>query len=235
MSLRIATYNVHGGVGLDRRYDIDRIARVIVELDAEVIGLQELQSHGNDNMLEILQRATSMSAIAATTFRSKFGDFGNGLLTRLPIVARGCIDLNFGRREPRNAIDATLDCHGTPLQIICTHLGLRASERREQLRRLIAAIGQRPEIPTVLMGDINDWSPSHRIDRALHEHFGKSPARGTFPSLFPLLALDRLWVTPPSTLTRVSAHRSRIARLASDHLPLIAQLELRPPEPSHTK
>ena len=226
MLLRVATYNVHGGVGLDRRYDLDRIARVIAELDADVIGLQELQSRGSDNMLEILQRATNMGAIAAPTFRSTFGDFGNGVLTRLPIVARDCIDLSFGRREPRNAIDATLDCNGTPLRIICTHLGLRASERHEQLRRLIAAIGHHQKIPTVLLGDFNDWLPSQRVVRALDDHFGKPPTLGTFPSLCPVFALDRVWASAQSTLVNVHVHRSRSARVASDHLPLIAQLEL---------
>ena len=234
MLLRIATYNVHGGVGLDRRYDPARIARVIAELDVDVIALQELQSRADSNMLDILRRATSMYAVAATTFHTKFGDFGNGLLSRFPIVSSERIDLSVQGREPRNAIDANLKCKGVPLRIIGTHLGLQSSERREQSARLISALEQHPSVTNILLGDINDWTMPNRAVQALHGHFGESPAHATFPSLLPLFALDRIWVSAPSTLVRVHAHRSRTARVASDHLPLIANLELRPPEPSHT-
>jgi endonuclease/exonuclease/phosphatase family metal-dependent hydrolase len=235
MSLRIATYNVHGGVGLDRRYDPARIARVIAELDVDVIALQEVQSRGDSNMLDILRRATNMYAVAATTFRTKFGEFGNGLLSRFPIVSRAPIDLSIQGREPRNAIDARLDCKGVPLRIIGTHLGLRSSERREQSARLISALKQNPSVTNVLLGDINDWTTASRGVQALHAHLGESVAYATFPSLFPVLPLDRMWVSSPSTLVRVHAHRSRTARVASDHLPLVADLELCPPEPPHTK
>lgn len=235
MPLRIATYNVHGGVGLDRRYDPARIARVIVEMDADVVALQELQSRGDTDMLDVLRRETHMRAVAAVTFRNARGDFGNGLLSRLPIVSSERIDLNTHGREPRNAIDATVDCDGTSLRIIATHLGLQPSERREQSARLIAAAKQRPEVATILLGDINEWTlPRHAL-QALHAHFGESRAYATYPSLLPALALDRLWVSAPSMLVRLHTHRSRTARVASDHLPLVAELELsRPPEPAHT-
>lgn len=235
MSLRIATYNVHGGVGLDRRYDPGRVARVIAELDVDVIALQELQSRDDSNMLDILQRATTMYAVAATTFRTKFGDFGNGLLSRFPVVSNERIDLSIRGREPRNAIDAHLDCNGVALRIIATHLGLQSSERRDQSTRLIAALKARASSTQVLLGDINDWTLPNQTVRALHAHFGESPAHATFPSLLPVVALDRIWVSAPSTLVRVHAHRSRTARVASDHLPLVADLDLRPPEPPHTK
>jgi endonuclease/exonuclease/phosphatase family metal-dependent hydrolase len=175
-----------------------------------------------------------MYAVAATTFRTKFGDFGNGLLSRFPIVSRERIDLSIRGREPRNAIDANLDCKGVPLRIIGTHLGLLSSERLEQSAWLISALKQHPEVTNVLLGDINDWTMPNRAVQALHAHFGESPAHATFPSLLPVFALDRIWVSAPSTLVRVRPHRSRTARVASDHLPLIADLELRPPEPPHT-
>src|ERR1700733_3915854 len=137
MRLRIATYNVHGGVGLDRRYDPMRIARVIGELDADVVALQELQSRADMDMLEILRCETRMHAIAAITFRTARGDFGNGLLSRMPVVSNERINMSVRGREPRNAVDAMLDCDGIPLRIIATHLGLQPSERREQSARLI--------------------------------------------------------------------------------------------------
>jgi endonuclease/exonuclease/phosphatase family metal-dependent hydrolase len=235
MPLRIATYNVHGGVGLYRRYDPARIARVIVEMNADVVALQELQSRGDTDMLDVLSREARMQAIAAVTFRNARGDFGNGLLTRLPVVSSERIDLSILGREPRNAIDATMDYDGISLRIIATHFGLHASERREQSARLITAVKRHPELATILLGDINDWTlPRHAV-RALHGHFGESEARGTYPSLLPAFALDRIWASAPSALVRVHAHRSRTARVASDHLPLVADLELsQPPEPAHT-
>ncbi len=235
MPLRIATYNVHGGVGLDRRYDPSRIARVVVEMNADVVALQELQSREGTDMLDVLRRETRMHAIAGVTFRTHHGDFGNGLLSRLPIVSSKRIDLSTHRREPRNAIDATVDWHGIPLRFIATHLGLQPWERSEQSARLIAAAKQHPNVATILLGDINDWTlPRHAV-RTLQAYFGKSRAYATYPSLLPLLALDRMWVSEPSALIRTHTHRSRTARIASDHLPLVAELELsRPPEPAHT-
>jgi endonuclease/exonuclease/phosphatase family metal-dependent hydrolase len=235
MRLRIATYNVHGGVGLDRRYDPERIARVIAEMDADVVALQELQSRGGRDMLDTLRRETHAHSIAAITFRNAHGDFGNGLLSRRPIASNERIDLSMHGREPRNAIDATVDCQGIPLRIIATHLGLKPSERREQSARLVAALKKQPDRATVLLGDINDWTlPRHAL-RALHAHFGESRAHATYPSVFPVLALDRIWVSAPSALVRTYRHQTRTARLASDHLPLVAELELvRPPEPAHT-
>jgi endonuclease/exonuclease/phosphatase family metal-dependent hydrolase len=235
MQLRIATYNVHGGVGLDRRYDPARIARVIVEMNADVVALQELQSRADTDMLDVLRRETRMHAIAAVTFRNAHGDFGNGLLSRLPIVSNGRIELSVHGREPRNAIDATVDCDGIPLRIIATHLGLQPSERREQSARLIAAAKQRPDVATILLGDINDWTVPRHALRALHTYFGESHAHATYPALLPVLALDRIWVCAPSAPARIDAHRSRTARVASDHLPLIAEMQLsHPPEPTHT-
>jgi endonuclease/exonuclease/phosphatase family metal-dependent hydrolase len=233
--MRIATYNVHGGVGMDRRYDPERIVRVIVEMDADVVALQELQSRADMDMLEILRRTTRMHAIAAVTFRNVHGDFGNALLCRLPIVSNARIDLSIHGREPRVAIDATVDCDGIPIRVIATHLGLQPLERREQSARLIAAAKERPESATIVLGDINDWTLSRHALRALHAHFGESRAHATYPSIFPVLALDRIWVSAPSALVRVHAHRSRTARVASDHLPLVADVDLaRPPEPAHT-
>jgi endonuclease/exonuclease/phosphatase family metal-dependent hydrolase len=135
------------------------------------------------------------------------------------------IDLSLPSREPRGAVDAILDCNGTPLRIVVTHLGLRNTERAEQARRLIAAVSADPRM-TVLAGDINEWLLPHRALRALHAHFGESPARATFPSAAPMFALDRIWTSPASLLRRVHVHVSRLARRASDHLPLVAELEL---------
>ncbi|HEY0233028.1 MAG TPA: endonuclease/exonuclease/phosphatase family protein [Dokdonella sp.] len=221
----VASYNTHGGVGLDRRYAPQRIAGVLAELGADIVALQELQARDAGlDMLALLGDATGYHAIAGPTLRSADGHFGNGLLSRHPIVSTQAIALAVGRREPRGAIDAVIDCDGTHVRVIATHLGLARGERREQVARLLDAIRSGPVLPTVLLGDLNEWLLRGRALQALQAHFGEAPARATFPSMLPLLALDRIWMAPPHRLRRVRAHRSRLARIASDHLPLLADI-----------
>jgi endonuclease/exonuclease/phosphatase family metal-dependent hydrolase len=224
----IATYNTHGGVGLDRRYSPSRIAGVLSELQADVIALQELHSRSaRCDMLKHLRERTGYHAIAGPTLlHADSESFGNGLLSRFPIVSSTHITLAVGRREPRAAIDAVLDCDGIHLRVIATHLGLRSGERREQIARLLDHAGRGASMPTVLLGDINEWLARPRALHALHAHFGEAPARATFPSLLPMLALDRIWMSPASGLRNVRVHRSRLARRASDHLPLLAEIAL---------
>jgi endonuclease/exonuclease/phosphatase family metal-dependent hydrolase len=227
MRLIVATYNTHGGIGIDRRFDAQRIADVVAELNADVIALQELEFHMHANMLDILRERTGFHAIAQRTFARDHGAFGNGLLSRWPVTASVPIDLSVPGREPRGAIAATIDCDGTSLRVVATHLGLRPAERAEQARRLVAFVGQ-DTLPTLLAGDINEWLMPRRALRALHAHFGESPARATYPSPLPMVALDRVWTSPASLLRSVHAHRSPKALRASDHLPLVATIEMPP-------
>lgn len=225
-ALRVATYNVHSGVGTDGRCDPARIARVINELSADVVALQEVESrHGDLDTLEFLSRQTGMTALPGPTLLRTVGDYGNALLTRLSVLELRRIDLGFPGREPRGAIDAVLQAGWARLRVIATHLGLRPAERRHQIETLLARLGDDPG-PTVLMGDLNEWFLWGRPLRHLHAHFGETPAPATFPAGLPLFALDRLWVQPLRCLRRLRVHRSPLARVASDHLPLAATIEL---------
>lgn len=224
--LRVATYNTHSGVGTDGRCDPARIATVINELSADVVALQEIESrHGNLETLEFLSGQTGMTAVPGPTILRPVGDYGNALLTRAEPVELRTVDLSFPGREPRGAIDALLQCGRCRLRIIATHLGLLPAERRHQIEALLSKLGD-DTVPTVLMGDLNEWFLWGRPLRRLHEHFGKTPAPATFPACFPLFALDRLWVKPLRSLRGLAVHRSPLARTASDHLPLTAILEL---------
>ena len=118
-------------------------------------------------------------------------------------------------------------CHGHLLRIVATHLGLRPVERRLQVRRLLDEFDT-PRMPVVLMGDINEWLVWGRPLRWLTSHFKPAQAPPTFPSRRPVFALDRIWMHPRWRLLRVHAHRSRLARVASDHLPLMARIVGRP-------
>ncbi|MEX2480054.1 MAG: endonuclease/exonuclease/phosphatase family protein, partial [Gammaproteobacteria bacterium] len=122
------------------------------------------------------------------------------------------------------ALDVRLAVCGKPLRVIATHLGLRPAERRAQIARLLVQLERDPAGLTAMMGDLNEWLLWGRPLRHLHAHFGQPPAPATFPSNWPVFALDRIWLEPRDQLRRVSVHDSRLARCASDHLPLVAEI-----------
>jgi endonuclease/exonuclease/phosphatase family metal-dependent hydrolase len=225
--IRVASYNTHGGIGRDRHFVPKRIAEVLKELDADIIALQEVENRATGfDMLAYLKGETGFEAIAGPTLLRRGADYGNGLLTRFKVLSVQRINLCVERCEPRGAIDVALDCGGTPMRVLATHLGLRPAERREQIQRLLRILESDRPLPTVLMGDINEWFLWGRPLRWMHKHFEETPALATFPSRFPLFALDRLWVKPKNLLQRMEVHSTPLARKASDHLPLLAELSL---------
>ena len=222
----IATYTSHGAVGMDRKFAPERVAGVLQEIDADVIALQEVPLGGADwpDVLALLQQATGFQAVEGPTDCGPRKRFGNAVLSRYPIIATRSINLCFGRREPRGALDADIDCHGHPLRVIATHLGLRPAERREQIRLLLQAFDTQA-MPVILLGDLNEWFAWGRPLRMLQAHFEPMPAPATFPAPYPLFALDRIWISPRRRLVHVAVHATPLAKAASDHLPLIARID----------
>ena len=226
-TLRVASYNVHRGIGRDRRCEPQRILEVLREIDADLFALQEVEAHDDGgDMLAWLAEQTGYHAIAGTTLKRHDGHFGNGMLTRCPVQQQAICDLSWRRREPRGAIAADVNCEGHVVRVVATHLGLRPAERREQVERLLRLFSWKEGDRAVLMGDLNEWFLWGRPLRHLHRYFAATEAVPTFPSRFPLLALDRLWTHPGSILKSLAAHKSERSRMASDHLPLVATLEL---------
>jgi endonuclease/exonuclease/phosphatase family metal-dependent hydrolase len=225
-ALRFASYNVHRCIGRDGRYDPERVIAVVQELGADVVALQEVESHPHSDrdFLALLTRSVGMRAIAGPTLLDESYHYGNVLLTRVGVRSVRRIDLSLLDREPRGALDLDLEFEGAPLRVMATHLGLHPLERRFQIRQLLDLLSHGPDKPTVLLGDINEWFAWGRPLRWLHGHFGKPPAPRSFPAGLPLFALDRIWMSPRERLTGVRVHRSQRARLASDHLPVIAEV-----------
>jgi len=228
--VRLATWNIHGGVGGDRRHDLERIFAVLTEIGADVIALQEVTPLAlEEGVLRHAREALGMHVAPGRTLRKREADYGNALLSRYPLKEVASLDLSVNACEPRSAVDARLDVDGHELRVVATHLGLRPSERRVQVQRILAAFEHAPMGPAVLMGDVNEWYLWGRPLRWLHRRFAVSRAPATFPARRPMLKLDRIWGHPAGALSNVSAHRSPLARLASDHLPLVAQFQLPPP------
>jgi endonuclease/exonuclease/phosphatase family metal-dependent hydrolase len=220
-TLRIASWNIHRCIGTDGRHDPDRVAAVLREMAADVVGLQEVscrRSAGGIDQLAYLAQATGLEPILAPTVCAPDWDLGNALLTSRPIVETRQIDLSVGRREPRGALDVTLDSDGARVRVVVTHLGLRGGDRRRQVATLLELLADVDRL--VLLGDFNEWFPRSANLRRVHATFGKAIAVRTFPSGRPLLALDRIWVRPQVALTGFSAHVSPLSRVASDHLPV---------------
>lgn len=228
--LRMATYNVHSCIGTDRRHDPERIARVVAELDADVVALQEF-TYPADIALEVSAPVvlTSLDRYAFTlgpTRGSQEHWFGNVLLTHHPIRDVFRVDLSHRRREPRGALAVTIDCGGRELHVLSTHLGLRLNERRFQVRQLLEHIDARSPALLAVLGDFNDWLPGRSVAHVLDERLGRAARRRTWPSCLPLLALDRIWVSPKAVVREVHVHQSPLARTASDHLPVVAVIAL---------
>jgi endonuclease/exonuclease/phosphatase family metal-dependent hydrolase len=222
-------------VGSDGRRDPARVADVLREIDADVIGLQEVDARpgaGTDSeQLEFLAHRLGLTAVPGPTIVRHDGTYGNALLTRRPLRAVRSIDLTYSsRREPRGAIDADLELDGAVVRFVVTHLGLLPGERRWQVKRLLERLAVGPCDGLVLCGDINEWFGIGRPLRWLHAALGRGPAVRTFPAGLPLFALDRVWVSRRAVLLGARAHASATAREASDHLPCVADVRL--PEPS---
>jgi endonuclease/exonuclease/phosphatase family metal-dependent hydrolase len=225
-SLRLVSYNIHAGIGRDQRFNERRILEVLRELDADVIALQEVESAGGMDMLKWLAAELGCHAVVGPTLTRHDGHYGNGLLARCAVRESSLFDLSWRGREPRGAISADVDCDGHRLHVVATHLGLRPAERREQVTRLINLFRQRPHERGVLLGDLNEWLLWGRPLRRLHRYFERTPAPATFPSRMPFLALDRVWTHPRTLLKSLRVHKSPTARIASDHLPLVATVEI---------
>lgn len=226
--MRIATYNIHRAIGSDGKENPERILSVLNELHADIIALQEVgyASGEPENLLEYLGKSTQARVIEGITFEDERGHYGNAILSRLPVNLIKLHDISVPGREPRGAIELRLDVEDKAVQIIATHLGLRPSERREQVERLVPLLAASSAEIKILLGDLNEWFLWGRPLRWLHRVFGNTHAPNTFPSRWPLFALDRIWVQPLSAIESMQVYKSINAETASDHLPLVAQLQL---------
>ena len=233
--ITVASYNIHRGRGLDRRRDLDRIAFVIAEMNPDVIGLQEvIREDGNvlptaDQAAYLASKLGMELVMGETRPYGAGGVYGNAVLTRLPVLGAMRHDLSHGLREPRGCLRVDVGVGDVTVHVFVCHFGLAFRERRAQLE-LLAGIIRAGSCggPRVVMGDFNEW---HRgpVTRGLRLEF-KSPMRRmrrTHPAVFPLFRLDRIYWDVELEGEAFHVHRSRLARVASDHLPVMVRLRVR--------
>lgn len=221
--MRVATYNVHDCIGTDKRFDPARTAKVLTELDADIIALQEVTLDLAGELAKRFESVTGMQAVDGTLFERGVGRYGNLLLTRHAPLATQLHDITCPGREPRGIIEATIQTQDGLLRILATHLGLSGRERSTQIDQ-IAELIKANDQATVLLGDFNVWGWSRLLRRLSAVGFQQSPVR-SFPTRpYPLLPIDRILARLPATLVRIWRHDSATARVTSDHFPVIAEV-----------
>ena len=226
--VRVATYNVHRWSGVNGRTpDPARAGFVISEIGADVIALQEvLRPFSGPCPLEALAEALGLHVVFAVTRRHKRGQLGNAILSRWPIASVSMFDLSYTRMEKRLALSTLFEYDGGTLGVVATHLALSDRTRARQVNFLLEHPSLRSG-PVVLLGDMNAWrncKATRALEDALDSHHNQRwPA--SFPAPRPVLALDRMY-SHGVDLTRVEAFTSPAARRASDHLPVVATLDL---------
>jgi endonuclease/exonuclease/phosphatase family metal-dependent hydrolase len=236
-TMRIVTNNIHKCRGLDGRTRPERIAAVLATINADIIALQEVvgASPLKPGQAAEIGAALGMGWVMAPTRHLRNSLYGNVVLSRFPVTHHQQYDLSWKTCEPRLAQRVDLAIDGTDvLHFYNVHLGTALLERRDQARRLASVVhDRRVSGPKIVLGDFNEWARGlatdvlaeklHSID--LRQHLQR---KRTYPGFFPLVHLDHIYYEGARVeIDKVWLPKDRMAMMASDHLPLVADLKLR--------
>jgi len=228
--IKVASYNIHKGIGLDRRRDPRRILDVLREIDADIIALQEADRRFGTRLSVIDPQLRAdhspWKAVAVGDRPGSMGWHGNALLVRKEATVLGSTIIHLPALEPRGAVTADVDSAGAALRVVGMHLDLSGLRRRRQAHSIMAHVhAHETPRPTVMMGDLNEWSTHAGCLRDFAHHFRFAATGASFHVRRPVAALDRIMYTPDLRVIACGVHASPIARRASDHLPIWAVLE----------
>ena len=237
--MRLMTYNIHKGVGTDRRYRLERVAAVIAAEAPDLVCLQEVDRNArrtrrDDQPALLAERLRAAAWLYQLNAPHGEGGYGNLVLSRWPIRDGRSVSLRYRRRVPRGAQLAVVETPQGPLHLVHVHFGLSERERRWQAALLL----QHPEflasahLPTLIVGDYNDWRNTLGRRCLLAHGFrpATAPARRfrTFPAFLPLAAIDKIYYRGGLNGVEPRVVRDRPARRASDHLPVVCDFHLDP-------
>jgi len=233
-TVRVATYNVHRCRGLDGRTLPSRVAEVIRDIDPDLIALQEVIGAGPSSAghAEELGALLGMGWVMAPVRHLRGCLFGNVVLSRHPIVHHTHYDLSWKTCEPRGCQRVDIAFGDDRLHLYNVHLGTAFLERRHQAERLGTIVhDRRVGVPKVVLGDFNEWTKglvteilSDRLQSIdLRTHLRR---RRTYPGVFPVLHLDHIYYEGTVEVVKLALPRTRLSVMASDHLPLVADLRI---------
>ena len=235
MDVRIVTYNVHRCRGLDRRTKPQRIIDVLAAIAPDIVALQEVIGPSATGMghAGLIGAGLGMGWVMAPARELRQHQFGNVVLSRHPIREQSHHDLSWKTCEPRNSQRVGIDLGAGVLQVFNVHLGTALLERRYQATRLAAWVhDKRVPQPKIVLGDFNEWSRgivedvlARRLQSIdLYPHLKR---RRTYPGIFPMLHLDHIYYEGNIEVRHIALPRSRLAMVASDHLPLVADVRVK--------
>ena len=236
--MRLLSYNIHKGIGgLDRRYDLERIIKVIEHENPDLICLQEVTRHAgrtnhDDQPNLLFTRFASVAQLYQMTVHYRKGGYGNLILSRWPIRESQHLCLRRGMRKPRGVQLAKIETPNGMLSLANWHLGLRERERHWQVDKLLHHpwFQEASRTPTLIVGDFNDWR-NRLAEATLSEHGYIEATRPSsrfrsFPAFLSVLSLDKAFHKNELEISDARIVRTSLARRASDHLPLVIDFHL---------
>lgn len=228
-TVKVASYNIRKGVGTDRRRSPERILEVLREIDADVIALQEADRRFGAREgvipLHLLDEHSDWAPVSLGKRAGSMGWHGNALLVRKRATVVGCSALHLPALEPRGAVTADVDSGSGVLRVVGMHLDLSGLWRRKQAAAILHHLDHAPQRrPTVLMGDLNDWSAGSGCLRDFGRDHAFAATGPSFHARRPVGRLDRIMVSRDLSVVDCGVHASAAARKASDHLPIWAVL-----------
>jgi endonuclease/exonuclease/phosphatase family metal-dependent hydrolase len=244
--MRLLSYNIHKGIGgRDRRYRFERVVQVIEDQNPDLICLQEVDRHvkrtrHDDQPRKLLEVFQSFAHLYQLNVRRKGGGYGNLLLSRWPIHEQHQISLRMMHRKPRGAQMAVVTSPEGAFHLVHWHLGQAEVERHWQVQHLLEhhLFRQRAHLPTLIVGDFNDWRNTLAHGPfALHGFHQLTAPRSrfrSFPAYFPVASLDKAFARGNLETRHVRIAHSKLARDASDHLPLVIDFHLVNHRSSHS-
>lgn len=229
LRLKFASYNIHKAVGPDGRRDPDRILRVIHEVGADVIALQEV-----DRRIGLRRSVLPRALVEEQGYDidplfmqpASLGWHGNAILVRRGIEILDAAPIDLPTLEPRGAVRVELRHGKKRFRVAGMHLDLSGFRRRHQIRSVIDDLeGCAPARPSVILGDFNEWSLHGGSMREFDGGWNVLAPGKSFPSRRPLAPLDRIVASRHWECLEHGVHHSALAASASDHLPVWARLE----------